>query len=292
MNHYLTPHEKLLQPVDELKNTVNTRRDKYVFRYVPLSSILDADKHPDKLFMSRIEDWNDPYEKKALTSKFIPSQGDAFYHPLAGSVYGTCFTEIYNCEAQWYYYGRKEPYVLLSIKLSVLLDALDKLEDQHFYIGRMSYCAQNDVQKNIALFVNQHIDVFRKGKNAEFTTEEMVDLLTPLLIKRIPFMYEREIRILKVEPNSTEKHINVSVGNFLDLVDQITISPFIPNACDVAQNDILDGIREEYLDDLQNKMQKSIQDMVKQHFGQSKRISRSWLLKKRKPSEIRLQNYL
>lgn len=72
MIHYLTPYDKLLQPVDELKYTVNTRRDKYVFRYVPLSTILDADKHPDKLFMSRIEDWNDPYEKKALTSKFIP----------------------------------------------------------------------------------------------------------------------------------------------------------------------------------------------------------------------------
>lgn len=292
MIHFLTPREELLKPVDELKNVVNTRRDKYVFRYVPLDSILDAEKQPDKLFMSRIEDWNDPFEKKALTSKFVPMQGDAFYHPLAGSVYGTCFTEVYNCEAQWYYYGRKEPYVLLSIKLSALLEALDKLEDQHFYVGRMSYCAQNDVLKNIALFVNQHLDVFRKGKNADFTTEEMIDLLTPLLIKRIPFMYEREIRILKVEPNRTDKHINVSVGNFLDMVSQITISPFISNGYDVAQSGILDDIQAELLDELQDKIQKNIQDKLKQHFQDSKEIYRSWLLKKRKPSEIRLKKYL
>lgn len=292
MIHFLTPREELFQPVDELKNVANTRRDKYVFRFVPLASILDAEKQPDKLFMSRIEDWNDPFEKKALTSKFVPMQGDAFYHPLAGSVYGTCFTEIYNCEAQWYYYGRKEPYVLLSIKLSALLEALGKLEDQHFYIGRMNYCVQNDVQKNIALFVNQHLDVFRKGKNADFTTEEMMDLLTPLLTKRIPFMYEREIRILKVVPDSTEKHINVSIGNFLDLVSQITVSPFIPNGYDVAQSEILDDIQGELLDELQDKIQKSIQDKLKQHFQDSKKIYRSWLLKKRKPSEIHLKKYL
>lgn len=292
MIHFLTSRDDLFQPVDELKNIVNTHRDKYVFRFVPLASILDAEKQPDKLFMSRIEDWNDPYEKKALTSKFVPMQGGAFYHPLAGSVYGTCFTEIYNCEAQWYYYGRKEPYVLLSIKLSALLEALDKLEDQHFYIGRMSYCAQNDVQKNIALLVNQHLDVFRKGKNADFTTEEMTYLLTPLLIKRIPFMYEREIRILKVVPDSAEKHINVSVGNFLDMVSQITISPFIPSGYDVAQSGILDDIQAELLDELQDKFQKNIQDKLKQHFQGSKEIYRSWLLKKRKPSEIRLKKYL
>ena len=57
-----------------------------------------------------------------------------------------------------------------------------------------------------------------------FTPQEYAELLMPLLIKRIPFSYEREIRIMKVERDGL-RNIHVPIGSFLHLIEGITMPP-------------------------------------------------------------------
>lgn len=272
MIHYLTPRDVLLQPQEELEGTYRAEKDKYVYRFVPLSSLLLSNEHRDELFMQRVDLWNDPFEKKALIAQYRSLDGKPFVHPLAESVYGTCFTECYNSEAQWQYYGKgqNEPIVSLAFKLSKLLDALESVTDQHFFVGKVGYFLQEDINRTIALHVNQHIPTFMKDKDADFTSQEYAELLKPLLIKRIPFSYEREIRIMKVE-RSGLKRIHVPIGSFLHLIGKITVHPVCPN---------LEGDQDE------------IKDKLIDSGFDAKLISKSCLYdKQRNPSVIDIRKY-
>ena len=239
MVHYLTPREVLLQPQEELEGTYRAEKDKYVYRFVPLSSLLQANEHRDELFLQRVDSWNDPFEKKALIAKYKSLDGESFVHPLANSVYGTCFTECYNSEAQWQYYGKdkSEPIVSLAFKLSRLLDALEAVDDQCFFVGKVDYLLQENIFKAIALHVNQHIATFMKGKEADFSPQEYAELLKPLLIKRLPFSYEREIRIMKVDRCGL-RNIHVPIGSFLHLIEKITMPPIAPSE-DKSKNEVI-----------------------------------------------------
>lgn len=239
MVHYLTPCEVLLQPQEELEGTYRAEKDKYVYRFVPLSSLLQANEHRDELFLQRVDSWNDPFEKKALIAKYKSLDGESFVHPLANSVYGTCFTECYNSEAQWQYYGKdkSEPIVSLAFQLPRLLDALEAVDDQCFFVGKVDYFLQENIFKAIALHVNQHIATFMKGKDADFSPQEYAELLKPLLIKRLPFSYEREIRIMKVDRCGL-RNIHVPIGSFLHLIERITMPPIAPSE-DKSKNEVI-----------------------------------------------------
>lgn len=271
---YLTPHEDLLKPVKEVEGTSHADDEKYVYRYVPLYSLLSTNTERDKLYMKRLDKWNDPFERKALTANYYcKGQKHAFHHPFANNVYGICFTENYNCEAQWYYYGQKEPIVLISVKLEKLLDALDKSEEK-FYIGRVDYCVQSEIQKKIAQCVLAGLETFQKDRSTDFTSDECKTLLRPLFFKRLPFVYEREIRILKVG-NSAENDKDVEnillKENFRNLIGKVTNSPFVPEKFDNTQ-----------------KSQKEL--LLKEGFAKQQ-INISQLHTDQKPSNIYLENY-
>lgn len=276
MLHYLTPREDLFRPIEELNGTMRECDEKYIYRYVPLRSLLSTNADRDKLYMKRLDKWTDPFEKKALTANYYcDGQKHAFHHPLVNNVYGICFTENYNCEAQWYYYGQEEPIVLISVRLEKLLETLDKSKDT-FYIGRVDYCVQNDIQKKIAQCVLADLDTFQKDVSSNFTSDECEKLLRPLLFKRLPFVYEREIRILKVG-SATEDGEHKDVENvplstdFTKLIGKVTISPFTPKRFENVQ-----------------KFQKEL--LLKEGFVKQQ-INISQLHTEHNPSNIYLKNY-
>lgn len=170
-------------------------------------------------------------------------------------------------------YGQKEPIVLISVKLEKLLDALDESEEK-FYIGRVDYCVQSEIQKKIAQCVLADLETFQKDSSTNFTSDECKVLLRPLLFKRLPFVYEREIRILKVG-NSAENDKDVEnillKESFRNLIGKVTISPFVP----------------EKIDNMQ-KLQKEL--LLKEGFAKQQ-INISQLHADQKPSNIYLENY-
>lgn len=277
MLHYLTHRDDLLKPLKELEGTSHADDEKYIYRYVPLSSLQSSNTERDKLYMKRLDKWNDPFEKKVLTANYCynnKGRKHIFHHPFANNVYGICFTENYNCEAQWYYYGREDPIVLISVKLEKLLDALDKSEE-NFYIGRVDYCVQSEIQKKIAQCVLADLETFQKDSSTNFTSVECKALLRPLFFKRLPFVYEREIRILKVG-NSAENDKDVEnillKENFRNLIGKVTISPFVP----------------EKFDNVTPESQK--EQLLKEGFVKQQ-INISQLHADQKPSNINLENY-
>lgn len=64
MLYYITPREDLLKPVKELEGTSHADDEKYIYRYVPLYSLLSSNTERDKLYMKRMDKWNDPLRKK------------------------------------------------------------------------------------------------------------------------------------------------------------------------------------------------------------------------------------
>lgn len=162
---------------------------------------------------------------------------------------------------------------MISVKLEKLLDALDESEEK-FYIGRVDYCVQSEIQKKIAQCVLADLETFQKDSSTNFTSDECKVLLRPLLFKRLPFVYEREIRILKVG-NSAENDKDVEnillKKSFMNLIGKVTISPFVPEKIDSMQ-----------------KLQKEL--LLKEGFVKLQ-INISQLHADQKPSNIYLENY-
>lgn len=211
----------------------------YLYRYVPLFSLLHSNDGRERLFMRRVDDWKDPYEERLFRTEFSDeADGCDFTHPFQSQVYGTSFTTGYNCEGQWKNYedAANGPVVLLQINASRLFDALRQSKRQ-FYVGCVGYFDQNKVTDNIKRIVHDNAEAY-KHYNGEKAYHEA--LLKPIFAKRQAFSYEREVRILTIEQGHDDKTLLAEMDGFTRLISQMTLSPLCSESWQKAQKRILE----------------------------------------------------
>lgn len=212
----------------------------YLYRYVPLFSLLPSYKEREKLFMRSVNMWNDPYEERLFRTKFCDdADGDEFHHPLLDHVYGTCFTTGYNHESQWRVYenAANGPIVLLTFKAKTLFETLSQ-QTRQFYIGAVHYFAQPNIDKQVKQLVEADQQAYKWHKKGEQSDE----LLKPLFIKRQAFSHEREVRLLTIDEAHKSGTLLAEVGNFMKLIRKVTISPFCSVEWQEAQKGILQNV--------------------------------------------------
>lgn len=175
------------------------------------------------LWCANPAEWKDPFERRFIEAKYtIGLKEEGF--PLSGRVFCSCFTQTQTSEAHWNTYMNGQIGISFNIKRDKLLKILDNLLDCEVYIGAVSYQRTKDIEKKKLL----EIDYLKTVSPFGLSNRELQIKL--LLLKRIAFQYENEIRILVVKKNKTkEKGIKIPFGSIVPngLIDRITIDPSV-----------------------------------------------------------------
>lgn len=132
-------------------------------------------------------------------------------------------TQTSTSEAHWNNYSDGQIGVSLKIKRERLLEVLEKhMTDYDIYIGKVDYMKTADLRKKLS-------DIYPLATIVPFKLTNKQLLIRLLLLKRIAFRYENEIRILAVKKYKTKEN-GVRLPYTLapkELIDTITIDPSV-----------------------------------------------------------------
>ncbi len=239
-------------------NNINVDLDAPLYRIIGINRLWDllTNKH---LCMVHPQIWDDPYEVFLMRSYGLTSQGQGVgFEPITNSLYGLCFSLKKECDGLWrsfsvsscsdcsfcnWYHKHGKPQVTVKIKTTgrKLMDAFYDLSNQYhplaYWIGKVEYL--NSAQ--ILQIVNNGISYV--------TDNTGVELINTLLVKREPFEYEQEVRLLYYMSNPTPaSQLNTPKLYFFDvdpnnLIDEIEFSPWV---CEEEVNKQTERIAEYY----------------------------------------------
>lgn len=192
---------------------------KVLHKYMPLESAL-ATINGQYMWFANPVVWKDPFEKRFIEAKYGVKE-ESF--PLNGRVFCACLTQTQASEAHWNTYLNGQIGISFSIKRERLLEVLNNLSDCEVYVGTVSYLRTSDIKKKLS-----DISCLQTISSLRLNNRDLQIKL--LLLKRIAFQYENEIRILIVKGNKTqEKGIKIPFGKISSnkLIDRITIDPSV-----------------------------------------------------------------
>ena len=141
--------------------------------------------------------WKDPFEKRFIEAKYKIGAKDEDF-PLNGRVFCSGMTQTQASEAHWSTYSNGQIGISLNIKRDKLLEILNNLSDCEVYIGTVSYLRTSDIKKKLS-----EIDCLQTISPFRLSNRDLQIRL--LLLKRIAFQYENEVRILLRERKLKKK---------------------------------------------------------------------------------------
>lgn len=196
----------------------------YLNKFMPLEYALESLQNK-YLWLANPTRWEDPFEKRFVTAKYIDDAGKEKNFSWLGRVFCICFTQTPRSEAYWSVYSRKEIGIQLRINRSELLKELEVFskDNENFkvYIGKVEYMKAIDIKKPLS-----QIPMVDKPKNIN-SSDFKARLL---LLKRKDFEYENEIRVIVVKQKETqERGIRLPIKDIYQLINQITIDPSAGN---------------------------------------------------------------
>lgn len=193
---------------------------KLLYKYMPLEFALSTivEKY---LWMCNPVKWKDPFEKRFIQAKYIVGDTESDF-PIKGQVFCFCMTQTTSSEAHWLNYANGQTGISFRFRREALLEVLEKhTADYDIYVGRVDYLITNDLTKKKL----SEIAPIRAITPFELDNRELQIHL--LLLKRIAFRYEDEIRILAVKKQKT-KETGIKLTYDIPpqyLIDTITLDP-------------------------------------------------------------------
>jgi hypothetical protein len=193
-------------------NDWNTR----IYRFIPLDRLVELFTLKHNTLIAPYK-WDDPFEN--ILERVIyhrKSDGACFKFPLRDRVYGQCWTLHPDHDAAWRCYLPDKNGAQVTSTIRKLYISLKNAEDRHSlscFIGRVAY-------KNESWFLDPFriARYFKRGG-----TERHVDTL---LWKRKAFRWEKEIRLLYLDPHAKTHgdFLNYDVDPYA-LISDITFDP-------------------------------------------------------------------
>jgi hypothetical protein len=199
------------------KNIINLAEkeiDSYVYRVMPIKRFygLFRDK---KNVLVRPSKWEDPFENFILNAPARLSDGTVVTFGFNNDFYGQCWTKLTSSDALWRIYSPDKGSVRVRTTVRKLLAGLQvplgQRADEQAFIGKVLYLGD----KKLVEFGNT---VFRDGLNSRALAET-------LLVKRIAFKHEREVRLLYFEEDRSQQDIYSYAVDPHVLIDQVMIDP-------------------------------------------------------------------
>lgn len=199
------------------KNFINfteKEHDYQIYRVMPLDRFykLFTDKQN---VLVRPSKWEDPFENFILNAPARLSDGTVVTFGFNNDFYGQCWTKLTSSDALWRIYSPDKTGVRVRTTVRKLLTSVqaplgDWAHEQAF-IGKVLYLGD----KKLVEFGN---GVFRNGLNSRALAET-------LLVKRVAFRHEREVRLLYLEKDKGRKDIYAYAVDPHMLIDQVMIDP-------------------------------------------------------------------
>ena len=216
---------------------INTTKEKFLskkllFKYMPLEFALGTIKEKYLWFCNPVI-WKDPFEKRFIEAKYQVGNKEVGF-PLKGRLFCSCMTQTPTSEAHWNNYSKGQIGISLKINRESLVNVLKKYtNDYNVYIGKVNYIKTNDLKKKIS-------EIPGIGTIQPLTLSNHELLIKLLLLKRIAFKYEDEIRIIIVKKHKTKENgikLDYTIKPY-DLIDTITIDPNVGQNIEAMLKDL------------------------------------------------------
>jgi hypothetical protein len=193
---------------------------KLLYKYMPLEFALACVKER-YLWLCNPVKWQDPFERKFIEARYKIGK-KLIDFPIKGQVFCTCMTQTQTSEAHWNVYSREQIGISFKFKREKLLESLENhTTDYDIYIGSVKYLKTHEIRRKKL----SDIEPIKAITPFSLSNRDIQTQL--LLLKRIAFKYEDEIRILAIKKNKTkEQGIKLSYSiRPNELIDTITIDP-------------------------------------------------------------------
>jgi len=216
---------------------VNTTKEEFLskkllFKYMPLEFALGTIKEK-YLWLCNPIIWKDPFEKWFIEAKYQVNNKEEDF-PLKCKLFCSCITQTRTSEAHWNNYSKGQIGISFIINREELVKVLETHTKQYdVYIGKVKYIKTNDFKKKIS-----KIPGIGTIQPVILSNHEL--LIKLLLLKRIAFTYEDEIRIIVVKKNKTKEN-GIKLPYTIqpsDLIEGITIDPNVGENVEVMLKDL------------------------------------------------------
>lgn len=190
--------------------------DRYVYRVISVERLINF-YNIKKNVLCKPGSWDDPFENSILKSRVRESSGEIIEYDYHKYFYGQCWTLHKASDAMWRIYSKKKKGVRMRTTIRKLANSLSQsgvsLPDVTCYLGKVRYLSA----KNMTNFANS---IYYDG------SVPVTNLFNSLLVKRLAFKHEKEVRILysDVTKNDVPNEYSYDV-NPNELIDQLMLDP-------------------------------------------------------------------
>jgi hypothetical protein len=202
------------------KNVINMENKDLgsnIYRVMGLDRFYELFENKQNVLV-RPSKWEDPFENFILNAPARLPDGTIVSFGFNNDFYGQCWTKLTSSDALWRIFSPDKTGVRVRTTaqrlLATLQAGLGEWANEQAYIGKVLYLSN----KKLVTFGNE---VFRTGLNSRALAET-------LLIKRVAFRHEREVRLLYLERDKTEKDIYAYPVDPHALIDQVMLDPRLP----------------------------------------------------------------
>lgn len=195
-------------------NLTTEELDGHIYRVMPLNRFYEFFGHRQNVLV-RPSKWEDPFENFVLNAPARLPDGTTVKFGFNNDFYGQCWTKLASSDALWRIYSPDKTGVRVRTtarKLLLSLQAvLGEWAHEQAFIGKVLYLRE----KKLVEFGNE---VFQHGLDSRSLAET-------LLVKRVAFSHEREVRLLYFEKEQAAKDIYAYPVDPHKLVDQVMTDP-------------------------------------------------------------------
>jgi hypothetical protein len=208
---------------DETKNLFNEEKTA-LYRVLSIDRLIELLEKDKWAFVSPTL-WSDPYEKAFIEAEYhhngenfsIPIKPTKVGDQVQYSLFCMCWTETRESDAFWKTYTPNSDGVKIAIWAKDMINAFSKIKDYDVYIGKASY------EDYRTLYSFKDDSKFWKRLKSNIINETHLGLM---LKKRIPFSYEKEVRILLVRKSPMERNIaKILIPDSASLIHSFKFDP-------------------------------------------------------------------
>jgi hypothetical protein len=175
-----------------------------------------------KLTLVKPKLWDDPFENFIMNATGKTNDGLKFKVGFREKYYGQCWTTKRESDAMWRIYSHDTTGIKVKTTIRKLFNALyvqsDKFKDISCFIGKVQYFS---TPKLLELLTDPETMM------SNMTDSTGLGQASTLLLKRIAFSHEKEIRIIYSSPRELDLDIFEFPIDPHDLIDQIVFDPRI-----------------------------------------------------------------
>ena len=178
--------------------------DTPIYRICSYASLIEVLEN-GRLRFSRPSSWDDPYENYYLRYKVNVDGESIKLKELERSIFAQCWSLESESDGLWRNFGGGKHKLSVQIE-STVWDVMKALYDfqtdspnQMYYCGKVNYISSDEIEEELKVPIKSSLGRDWSMRRA---------ILRTLMVKRLPFAYEREVRFVFIRPSMTGSAVN------------------------------------------------------------------------------------